>query len=236
MTSIEKAILGALGGLSAVLVKFLGQDYENVVSHAANLTAEQLLSYKIGYGLLTPILMFLGAFIGWLSDEQKRMKIVALAIAAPAMVTTWSAGEGDTSPAPPHQAALISSAFAQSPEGAKEKLPPAHPDTLQEKSVWERIEQGVGVFFGRDKQPRRYWVVVGSFTDKRAAVDFSDAVNEEAPALNAWVGGRLPGNAYYPVIVGGHLSLSLSEARELKQKALATNTVKEAYLATGVSR
>lgn len=27
MTRLEKVVLGALGGLSAVLVKFLGQDY-----------------------------------------------------------------------------------------------------------------------------------------------------------------------------------------------------------------
>lgn len=232
MTNVEKTILGALGGLSAVMVKFLGQDYGNVVSHAANLTAEQLMSYKIGYGLLTPILMFLGAFIGWLSDEQKRIKVVALAIAAPAMVTTWSAGDGYTAPVPGPQAALISSAFAQSVEGAKEKLPPAHPDTIQEKSVWERIERGVGVFFGRDKQPRNYWVVVGSFTDKRAAVEFCNAVNDENPTLNAWVGGRLPGSAYYPVVLGGHLSLS--KAKELKQRALATNTIKDAYLSSSV--
>lgn len=231
MSNVEKAILGALGGLSAVLVKFLGQDYGTVVSHAANLSAEQLISYEIGYGLLTPILMFLGAFIGWLSDEQKRMKIVALAIAAPAMVTTWSGEQGDVAAAPSRQAALISSAFAQSTEGAKEKLPPAHPDTIPEKSLWERIKDGVGVFFGHDKQPHRYWVVVGSFIDKRAARDFSDAVNDEDPSLNAWVGGRLPGNAYYPVIVGGHMSLS--EAKAVKQRALATRTIKDAYLSAG---
>lgn len=92
MSKIERLIIGALGGLSSVLVKFLGQDYDNLVAHAANLTDDQILSYKIGYGILTPILMFLGAFIAWVSDENKRIKLVALAIAAPAMITTWSGG------------------------------------------------------------------------------------------------------------------------------------------------
>ena len=36
----------ARSGLSAVLVKFLGQDYANVVAHVANLSPDQLLSYK----------------------------------------------------------------------------------------------------------------------------------------------------------------------------------------------
>ena len=73
MSNLEKAVLGALGGLSAVLVKFLGQDYANVVAHAANLSADQLLAYQVGYGLITPILMFLGGFVAWLSDEEKRI-------------------------------------------------------------------------------------------------------------------------------------------------------------------
>nr|MBX2809554.1 hypothetical protein [Cellvibrionaceae bacterium] len=92
MHTLEKISIGAIGGLAAVCVKFLGQDYDFIVSQAANLTDEQLLGYKIGYSLLTPILMFLGAVIAWTSDEEKRMKLIALAIAAPAIITTWSGG------------------------------------------------------------------------------------------------------------------------------------------------
>lgn len=233
MPSWQKITLGALGGLSAVLAKFLGQDYPTVVAHAANFTADELIEIKIGYGLLTPILVFLGAFIAWLSDERRRMKIVALAVAAPALITTWSGGQGKSSPpvlssVPP---SIISSAYAQSPETAKHGLPPAHPDELANKSTWERIENGVAAFFGYGKQPRHYTVVVGSFIDQRAALDFAEQVNQEAPSLKAHVGARLQDAGYYPVIVGN--PLPLGDARELKARALATQTIKDAYLSVG---
>src|SRR5215210_3442260 len=89
---VEKIVLGALGGLAAVLTKFLGQDYANIVEHASNLTDAQIESYKVGYIILTPILMFLGALVAWASDERKRFKLIALAIAAPALITTWAGG------------------------------------------------------------------------------------------------------------------------------------------------
>jgi len=233
MSNIEKAILGALGGFSAVLVKFLGQDYANVVAHAANLTADQWLGYKIGYGILTPILMFLGAFVAWISEEQKRIKIVALAIAAPAMVTTWSGGQKVESPLA-FNGLLVPSAYAQPLNPAEEGGKAQYPDTITEKDAWQQIQNGVGIFFGYGKQPPKYWVIVGSYKDKDAAQQFAEKVNTENKTLDAWVGIKLPGNDYYPVIVGGYSYLS--EAKELKRKALATKAIKEVYFSTGERR
>lgn len=233
MSNAEKAILGVLGGFSAVLVKFLGQDYANVVAHASNLTADQLLAYKVGYGLLTPILMFLGGFVAWISEEQKRIKIVALAVAAPAMITTWSGGQKLETGLPVH-AFLVSTAYAQSTAPARNALPPAYPDVVTEKGTWQQIQSGIGVFFGYDKQPQRYWVIAGSYKDKDAAQQFADRINAEDKTLNAWVGIKLPGNDYYPVIVGDHVFLT--EAKALKDKALATKTIKDAYFSTGERR
>jgi hypothetical protein len=232
MSSIEKAILGALGGLSAVLVKFLGQDYANVVAHASNLSADQLLSYKVGYGLLTPILMFLGAFVACLSDEQKRIKVVALAVAAPAMITTWSGGHKDNSIVLNHL--IVPSAYAQAADSVKEEINPVNPDATTEKSTWQQIQSGVGAFFGYGKEPQKYWVIVGSYKEKDAAQQFADKINAEDKALNAWVGLKLPGNDYYPVIVGDYAFLS--EAKELKRRALATKSIKDAYFSTGQRR
>lgn len=231
MSGLEKAVLGALGGLSAVLVKFLGQDYANVVAHAANLSADQLLAYQVGYGLITPILMFLGAFVAWLSDEQKRIKIVALAVAAPALITTWSGGNKPETLAV--NDVFMASAYAQ-PAPAQPKIDPAYPDVPTQQSTWQKIESGVGTFFGYGKEPQRYWVIVGSYKERDAAQQFADRINTEAPALNAWIGLKLPGNDYYPVIVGDHALLS--DARVLKERALATRAVKDAYLSTGERR
>jgi hypothetical protein len=233
MSNIEKVILGALGGLSAVLVKFLGQDYSNVVAHAANLTADQLLAYKIGYGLLAPILMFLGAFIAWMSEEQKRIKIVALAVAAPAIITTWSGGQKVELTLAFH-GLLFPNAYAQPLDPAKEGIKTQNPDAITEKGTWQKVQDGVGIFFGYGKQAPKYWVIVGSYKDKDAAQQFADKINAEDRTLNAWVGLRLPENDYYPVIVGDYSSLS--EAKELRRKALATKSIKNAYFSTGERR
>ncbi len=234
MSNIEKAILGALGGFSAVLVKFLGQDYANIVAHASNLTADQLLAYTIGYGLLTPILMFLGAFIAWISEEQKRIKIVALAVAAPAIITTWSGGQKVESAFAFNSLLDTHSAYAQPLNPAKKGMKVQNPDTITKNSTWQRVQDGIGVFFGYGKQPLKYWVIVGSYKDKEAAQQFAETINAEDSTLNAWIGLKTPGNDYYPVIVGDYSFLS--EAKELKQKALATRSIKEAYFSTGVRR
>lgn len=232
MSSIERIIIGALGGLSAVLVKFLGQDFANVVAHAANLTPDQLLGYKIGYGLLTPILMFLGAFVAWTSDEERRVKLVALAIAAPAMITTWSGGSKAELRASVDF--FIPSAYAQSLKPGTVSGNPVDPEAPTDKSALEQIKDGVGIFFGYGKEPTRYWVIVGSYKDRDAAQQFADKINAESDTLGAWVGLKVPPSEYYPVIVGGH-SL-LGEARALKDRALATKGIKDAYLSTGARR
>ena len=40
----EKVLIGALGGLAAVCVKFLGQDYSTLVEQGANLSADQIFA------------------------------------------------------------------------------------------------------------------------------------------------------------------------------------------------
>ena len=232
MTNIEKISIGALGGLSAVLVKFLGQDYANLVSQAANLTAEQILCYKIGYGILTPILMFLGAFVAWISDETKRLKLAAIAIAAPAMITTWSGGSQ------PDQFVSVnffnSAAYAQSSKSEIIANKFVKPDEEPTKTTLEKIKDGVGVFFGYGKEPKRYWVIVGSYKNRDSAQKFAYKINAEDSTLNAWVGAKIPPNEYYPVIVGGYNFLN--EAKMIREKALSTQTIKDAYMSQGAKR
>jgi hypothetical protein len=234
MSNLEKAFLGALGGLSAVLVKFLGQDYHTVVAQAANLTEDQLLAYKLGYGILTPILMFLGGFVGWISDEQQRMKLVALAIAAPAMITTWAGGIKDDKS---HVAFLdiVASAYAEAWEPTMEAGKVKIPDTVKDASTWDRVQRGVRVFFGYgNREPQRFWVIVGSYKEREAAQQFADKINVTDKTLSAWVGVKVSPNDYYPVIVGTYSYLS--EAKELRRKALSSSLIKDAYLSSGAQR
>lgn len=232
---MEKAMLGALGGLCAVLVKFLGQDYANVVAHAGNLTADQILAYKIGYGVLTPILMFLGGFVAWISEERKRIKIVALAVAAPAMITTWSGGHSAWSdsqrvaavqPAP----GFIQSAYADTPAPAQNGIQPDDPDTLSASDLYTRLRNGIAIFFGHGNAPSTYSVIVGSFQDKTAAEQYADQINQQDASLHAWVGRKIPPNTYYPVVVGGRQLLG--PARDLRARALKSPVIRQAYFTT----
>lgn len=180
MSVIEKIILGALGGLAAVAVKFLGQDYSTFATHSADLTANQILNYKVGYALLTPILMFLGALVASITEEQKRMKVLAIAVAAPALITTWSGGTKTGSYVSFN---LTPSAYAQPADVSQEGPEGATPDATNKESTWQQIKGGIGTFFGYDKQPRRYWVVVGSFKDRTDAQRLADKVNQENSTL-----------------------------------------------------
>ena len=227
MTGIEKLMIGALGGLSAVLVKFLGQDYANVVSNVADLTPDQLLSYQVGYGLLTPILMFLGAFIAWISEETKRMKLVAIAVAAPAMITTWSGGyKTNIDVASVNLFMPVAYAEDMAEESGYPRM-----ETGKRRNTFQTIKDGVGTFFGYNKTPQSYWVIVGAFDEETAAQRLASRLNQRNPSLNAWVGPRASTNASFPVLVGRRSSWS--DAKELRDKAMETGLVDDAYLSPG---
>jgi hypothetical protein len=93
LSATERVLLGGSAGAISVMCKFLAQDY-NLLKAAATLSPEQILNLQVGYAVLTPILMIMGGFIAWISQENNRMKLVALAISAPALFTTM-AGGGD---------------------------------------------------------------------------------------------------------------------------------------------
>lgn len=258
MSNIERIIIGVLGGLSAVLVKFLGQDFSTIQSNWMNLAPEQLVYYEVGYIILTPILMFLGAVIAWAStDETKRLKLIAIAVAAPAMITTWSGGTKY------HSDSVIDTAMYNNlpveSKSANESAPSIgflyitkylHVESahaiesenqrqsvamnVEQPTTLETIKRGVGVFFGYGKEPKRYWVIVGSYEDRSDALAFAEKINQETPELNAWVGAKIPPNEYYPVIVGSYNFFS--DADKLRERALETNTISDAYLSPGAIR
>ncbi|MDD5723330.1 MAG: SPOR domain-containing protein [Syntrophales bacterium] len=235
MTKTERIVLGALGGLAAVCVKFLGQDYGAIISGLSNLSADQILEYKIAYLILTPILMFLGGLIAFCSEENKRLKVLALAISAPALITTWAGGDkGDLYAG--ISAHLMPAAYAQERDeqsSEKQRLQLKTPEQLSEKTAFDRIKGGVGLFFGYGKEEKKYWVVVGSFKDRSAAQGYADEINKKNPSLGAWTGAKSPPpNEYYPVIVGGYLPLG--EASLLKERVIAEHIAEDAYLSPGL--
>lgn len=218
MSGFERVTIGVLGGLAALLSKFLAQDYVYVVSNFTKLTDDQITSYVIGYSFLTPILLFLGGLVAGLSDETRKYKLLALGIAAPAIITTWAGGEkmGGIS-----QAALtpVGSAYAQ-------YVGPPEKEQQENKSVLGEVKDGIAIFFGFGREIKKYWVVVGSFKERTEAQKLADRINSESADLNAFVGLR--GKEYWPVIVG-QLS-PRHEALRIKEMALKLRSVTEAFL------
>lgn len=70
----------------------------------------------------------------------------------------------------------------------------------------------------------RYWVIVGSYTDKSVAEAHAKRINNEDSSLNAFVGKRMPENPYYPVIVGDYVPRQLAD--ELVDTALRLKSIR----------
>jgi hypothetical protein len=119
----ERAAVGALGGLCAVIVKYLSQDNQTLIDFVRAYSADAapfsgFVPYIVDYAIITPILLFLGAVVGWISGESVRLKLFAIGVSAPALITTWSSGTASTHTASIEDA-VISQAYAgpQPPTG-----------------------------------------------------------------------------------------------------------------------
>lgn len=90
--AVPRWIAGACGGLAAAAVKYVGQDHQRVTEFLAAGQSANAISLGLGYAILVPILMLIGGLVGFFSDEQQRMKLFAMGVAAPALITTWANG------------------------------------------------------------------------------------------------------------------------------------------------
>lgn len=232
LSSSEKVFIGAMGGLSAVCVKFLGQDYTTMIEQGANLTADQWFAFKVGYGVLTPILIFLGAILAWVSEESSRVKLLAIALAAPAMITTWSGGAKSSNHVASLNFGIISNAHADEQREQGFLLSPVDPTHRSNKSLWTATLDGVKIFFGYGKDIKHYYVVAGSFKSREDALAHSNAINDRDSDYHAFVGARTA-NDYYPVLLGEADTLSNTE--KVKRKIIGQRIVNDAYLVSAES-
>lgn len=223
----EKVLIGALGGLSAVCVKFLGQDYALLIEQGSNLSADQWFAFKIGYFILTPILVFLGAVLAWVSDESSRVKLLAIAIAAPAMITTWSGGVKSNEATSLASFSIISTAHAEETDRKDKLITIIDPMKRSAMSWWAAGKSGVKMFFGYGKEIKSYYVVAGSFKDKDSAVRHAQAINNKDVTYRAYV-GKKSSNGYYPVLLGE--AVTLSRANTLRKTIVGKRVIRDAFL------
>jgi sporulation related protein len=219
---LQRVVIGGLGGLAAICAKYVAQDHD-FIQDLSSFHDPRLYKILFGYCILTPILIFLGGLLAWVSYETQPLKLLAMGVAAPALITTMAGGAKTKIPESPS----LPRADLLSPIGSAHAAPfpriDAAPNvvTLAQASS---IQQGVELFFG----VQRYWVIVGSFKDKSEAEAMAARINASGGSLRAFAGKRQPNNEFYPVIVGDYVPLA--EANQLREAAFKLPGVREAYL------
>ena len=87
------------------------------------------------------------------------------------------------------------------------------------------------LFFGIGKDDTLYHVIVGSYKTTDEAAAKAASVKAANPTFNVYVGNRLPGNPYYPVVIGD--DIGYSSAKALKDKLSVLPETSEAYISPG---
>lgn len=236
MSVFSRIVIGALGGLAAVCTKFLGQDYDSVLVLVVENNWPEINQVIVGYVIVTPILMFLGGLLGWASRETQPIKLIAIGVAAPGLITTWS-GTSDITKLPsgePTRADMFEMLSPVTPALAQVGNGDKGPDLKIRPQV---LQRGLQTFFNIAPEPR-FWVIVGSFRDRDEAEAYARRIDAEAPDLGVFVGLRQPDNPYYPVIVGDYLPADAAE--DLKERAekldAVQDTGRDAYLSSYADR
>jgi hypothetical protein len=200
-----------LGGLAAVASKYLGQDHAYFLRLLDLGDQVKIANLLFGYEIMAPFLIFLGGLVGWASYENHRIKLLAIAVAAPALITTWAGG---ATTATKFALDVISPALAQGTSTDVQGGPSA-------------IE-GIKLFFGIGKDEERYRVVAGTFKDQSLAQAKAEAIRKFQPAWNAHVLQPKVGADQWAVVVGGYLPYP--EAKRLKASILGAKLTDDAFL------
>lgn len=112
METLARILIGGLGGLTASLSKILALDATRLGSLFNSGSLTEMNELLASVYVFTPILILLGAIVGWASGETHRVKLLAIGCAAPALLAPWTVGDLGSATAPlvaslnPHRARL----------------------------------------------------------------------------------------------------------------------------------
>ncbi len=231
LAGYTRVLIGILGGLAAAMTKYIGQDHAMIFPGDGAFDANRAFVALAGYCVLMVILGFIGALCAWASsDETNRLKLLAIAVAAPSMITTFLGGEVDrdqdawllTSP-------IISVSTFISPAQAQEIDPNPLTKQYEKPGLWDYVSSGWG-FVSRTKEPPA-WVIVGSFADKSSAERYASEIAAEDPGLAPYIGFKT--NGVYPVLVGG--ITNRTDAPKILERANQIEAVRnaDAFVSSG---
>ena len=210
---IERTAIGIMGGLAAAASKVIGLDAQI----AAALVDWDMFSsaheLKVMILIHTPILMALGGMLAYMIEENVRIKVFAIGVSAPALITPWLSNPVVK---PLDEMRADSGWFELAPMAWANDQPGASTPTSSRLEGLEYLLK----FNTSDDPSRRYWVIVGSHKDINEANKQVAAIKAAAPELQPFVGLRKENNPFYPVIIGGTRAfLPLKQARDLEKLA-----------------
>lgn len=217
MDGLVRFVIGAVGGLTASLSKILAIDVEKLADFLERADLASIDSLRVQIFIFTPILMVIGGIVAWATNENVRMKLLAIGCAGPALIAPWTTASIDTDSASNLAPTVVSTANAQTTDGE------------QDEKKLSKYTTGIKVLLGiEDEKSQKYWVIVGSSTSYDDAKAQANAINNSNPELAAFVGKRKPDNEQYPVIVGGPAAfLPYADAQKLRSKAVATDIISQ---------
>lgn len=228
----QRLLCGAAGGLTAVFVKF----YSTALPHIEEAgTNSQIADLLFTYYFLAPILIFLGGIVAAFMQETQAFKLFVIGISAPALVNSWG-GSGkpirsERTPPAVERKTDISLPFFIGPlffiNSAQAQT--VGDNATEKRSVLERLENGLQLYFGYEKIEKRYWVVVGSFKSRddanKLVGDLNQEIEQSKAEYRAFIGLVNEKTQYYPVIVGSYMPFS--EAEEIRKAILDLPTLQE---------
>ena len=88
-----KILIGIGAGIASTIVKYFGQDHEQVQFLLSSGNYIDLKNLGIAYIIMLFGLGILGVIFAVLAEEETRWKLFIFCIAAPALVTTYAGGD-----------------------------------------------------------------------------------------------------------------------------------------------
>lgn len=212
-------MIAGLGGIAPVLLSLVVIDLQTLL---LDLTLLAVLSYLIKVLALFAI----GGLVGWLNKtESDAVKLFQLGIAAPALITAAINGgritlpEKATEPSVSSSISIVSQTYAQ-PTLAQE----VKQFSLPQETPRQQIYRGL---FGAT--PKNVWFVISSSHPTQEAAE-KQAADCRKKGFSADIYAPYGSNPNYAVVIGSQITLS--EARQLRLKAIKSGLPQDTYLWT----
>jgi len=191
MTGVSRIFAGILGGFAASLSKILALDVNHIAEFLFKNTGD-IETYNqiiVNAYVFTPVLMALGGIIAWASQEDNRMKALAIGCAAPALMAPWT--NGNLNAIDIASSAFVAPAYAESGTNQQQGTFEVYSRGISFAQTLNQIAPSINAFVGQ-RQPGNnlYPVIVGG---TGGYLSFAEAVKLKDRALQISI---VPPDAY----------------------------------------